>query len=119
MGFIACRRFPNTNRWRDRLDAFSLVARGVLLHVLTVPDFERASRIGEFYCNSRTRRFAELLIDLEGDRAARAMVVGMLRERRIMDSGKNSSGHEAFASRTTPRDRPGHVPGGDRGVHVN
>jgi hypothetical protein len=29
----------------------------------------------------KTRAFAELLIDLEEDRAARALVVGMLRER--------------------------------------
>jgi len=48
--------------------------------VLTLPDFERASLIGEFYSNSRTRTFAELLIDFEEDRYARAVVVGILRE---------------------------------------
>jgi hypothetical protein len=58
--------------------AFPPVARGALLHVLTLPDFERASLIGDFYSNSRTRRFAEL-IDFEEDRYARA-VVGILRE---------------------------------------
>jgi hypothetical protein len=33
-------------------------------------------------CNPKTRSFAELLIDLEEDRMARAVVVGMLRERK-------------------------------------
>jgi hypothetical protein len=66
----------------ERLDAFPLAARGELLHLLLLPDFDRAARIGEFYSNPRTRAFADLLIDLEEDRAARAMVVGMLRERR-------------------------------------
>jgi hypothetical protein len=64
----------------EHLAAFSPAARGALLHVLTLPDFERASRIGEFYSNSRTRTFAELLIDIEEDRFARAVVVGILRE---------------------------------------
>jgi len=48
--------------------------------MLTLSDFERASRIGEFYSNSRTRTFAELLIDIEEDRFARAVVVRILRE---------------------------------------
>ena len=62
------------------MDAFSAAARAQLLHVLMLPEFERASRIGEFYSNSRTRRFAEMLIDIEEDRYARAVVVGILRE---------------------------------------
>ena len=36
-----------------------------LLHVLMLPDFERADRIGEFWGNPKTRTFAELLIDCE------------------------------------------------------
>lgn len=67
---------------RDRLNAFPPVARAELFHVLVLPDFDRAARIGEFYSDPRTRTFADLLIDLEDDRAARAMLVGMLRERR-------------------------------------
>jgi hypothetical protein len=37
-------------------------SRAELLHVLMLPDFDRADRIGEFYRNPQTRTFAELLI---------------------------------------------------------
>jgi hypothetical protein len=42
-------------------------ARAELLHVLMLPDFDRAGRIGEFWASSATRSFGELLIDLEDD----------------------------------------------------
>jgi hypothetical protein len=75
-------RLPEMERrLRERLDALGPAPRAELLHVLMLPDFERAGRIGEFYGDPRTRTFAELLIDLEEDRVARAVVVGMLRER--------------------------------------
>jgi hypothetical protein len=45
-----------------------------------LPDFERADRIGEFWGHPETRTFAELLIDLEEDKAARAVAFGLLRE---------------------------------------
>ena len=54
--------------------------RADLLHVLMLPDFDRADRIGEFWGNPKTRTFAELLIDCEEDRVLRAVLVGMLRE---------------------------------------
>ena len=65
---------------RERLDALGPAPRAELLHVLTMPDFERAGRIGEFYGNPKTRTFAELLIDCEEDKYLRTVLVGLLRE---------------------------------------
>jgi hypothetical protein len=62
------------------LKALPPAARAELLHVLRLPDFERADRIGEFWGHPKTRTFGELLIDLEEDKAARAVVFGLLRE---------------------------------------
>ena len=67
-------------RLRERLDALGPAPRAELLHVLMLPDFDRADRIGEFYGNPETRTFAELLIDAEEDPYLRAVLVGMLRE---------------------------------------
>ena len=54
--------------------------RAELLHVLMLPDFERADRIGEFWSYPQSRAFAELLIGCEEDRVLRAVLVGMLWE---------------------------------------
>jgi hypothetical protein len=67
-------------RHRARQDALGPAPRAELLHVLMLPDFERADRIGEFWGHPETRTFGELLIDLEEDKAARAVVFGLLRE---------------------------------------
>jgi hypothetical protein len=53
-------------------------ARAELLHVLRLPDFDRVDRIGEFWGHPETRAFGELLIDLEEDKAAMAVVFGLL-----------------------------------------
>jgi len=45
---------------RERLDALGPAPRAELLHVLMLPDFERADRIGELWGNPKTRTFAEL-----------------------------------------------------------
>jgi len=63
-----------------RLNALGRAPRAELLHILTLPDFDRADRIGAYYGNPETRTFAELLIDGEEDPALRAVLVGMLRE---------------------------------------
>jgi hypothetical protein len=63
-----------------RLEALPPAARAELLHVLRLPDFDRADRIGEFWGYPESRAFAELLIDLEEDKAARAVVFGLIAE---------------------------------------
>ena len=67
-------------RLRERLDALGPAPRAELLHVLMLPDFDRADRIGTLWGHPETREFGELLIDLEEDRAARAVVLGVLAE---------------------------------------
>jgi len=41
-------------RLRERLDALGPAPRAALLHVLMLPDFERADRIGEFWSYPQT-----------------------------------------------------------------
>jgi hypothetical protein len=65
---------------RARLDALGPARGAELLHVLMLPDFERADAIGAYWGNPKTRTFAELLIDCEEDRTLRAVLVGMLWE---------------------------------------
>jgi hypothetical protein len=65
-------------RLRERLDALGPAPRAELLHVLMLPDFERADRIGEFWSYPESRTFAELLIDCEEDRTLRAKARGEL-----------------------------------------
>jgi hypothetical protein len=67
-------------RLRERLDALGPAPRAELLHVLMLPDFDRADRIGSYWGNPKTRTFAELLIDDEEDRILRAVLAGMLRD---------------------------------------
>ena len=67
---------------RERLDALGPAPRAELLHVLMLPDFERADRIGEFWSYTESRAFAELLIDCEEVRNPSGGAWGSLRERR-------------------------------------
>jgi hypothetical protein len=46
----------------NTLDALGPAPRAELLHVLMLPDFERADRIGEFWGYPESRVFAELLM---------------------------------------------------------
>ena len=59
-------------RLRQRLDALGPAPRAELLHFLTLPDFERADRIEEFWGYPESRTFGELLIDCEEDQTLRA-----------------------------------------------
>jgi hypothetical protein len=63
-----------------RPDALGPGLRAELLHVLMLPDFERADGSESSGATQKSCAFAELLIDCEGDRTLRAVLVGMLRE---------------------------------------
>ena len=67
-------------RLNQRLDALGPAPCAELLHVLMLPDFDRVDRIGGLWGHPETRTFGELLIDLEEDKAARAVVFGLLAE---------------------------------------
>ena len=67
-------------RLQKDLDALLKAARAEPLHVLMLPDLDRAEGIGEFWSYPQSRSFAELLIDCEENRTLRAVLVGMLRE---------------------------------------
>jgi hypothetical protein len=58
-------------RLRERLDALGPAPCAELPHVLMLPDFDRADRIGEFWGYPESRVFAELLIVCEEDRMLR------------------------------------------------
>jgi hypothetical protein len=57
---------------RARLKALPPTARAEPLHVLRLPDLDRADVNGTFWGHPETRRLGEFLIDLEEDRALRA-----------------------------------------------
>jgi hypothetical protein len=63
-------------RLRERLDALGPSPRAELLHVLTLPEFDRVGAIHSYWANPETRTFADLLIDFEEDRILRAVLVG-------------------------------------------
>jgi hypothetical protein len=71
-----------------------------------LPDFDRADRIGEFWSYPETRAFAELLIDLEEDKAARAVVFGLLAEmeRKVASSRTAEPGGLVSADLNSPPD---------------
>ena len=54
-----------------RLEALPPAARSELLHVLRLPEFDRAERIGEFWGHPETRTFGDLLIRPGGGQGRR------------------------------------------------
>jgi hypothetical protein len=84
---------------RQRLDALGPAPSAELLHVLMLPDFERADRIGEFWGYPESRAFAELLIDCEEDRTLPAVLVGMLRKaERDAGAGDERTGQSGLSA---------------------
>jgi hypothetical protein len=74
-------RTPNSllGRASAQVELSGPVPRAELLHVLRLPDFDRADAIGEYWGNPKTRTFAELVIDCEEDRTLRAVLVVSVR----------------------------------------
>jgi hypothetical protein len=64
---------------REAVNALSPTARAELLEILMLPYRDRAVRIAECCREPRTRTLGQLLLDLGGDRFARASFIGMLR----------------------------------------
>jgi hypothetical protein len=62
-----------------RLEALPPAARAELLHVLR-PRLRPRDAISEFWGHPEKRTFGELLIDLEEEPAAKAVIGGLLRE---------------------------------------
>jgi hypothetical protein len=69
---------PAEERMAEAIAGYPPQVLSFMLSVLSTRDDEaRARRIGELHAHERSRGLAELLIDLEEDSAARALVVGM------------------------------------------
>jgi hypothetical protein len=73
-----------------RYAALMYISKIELLHVLMLPDFERADPDRHVPGSPRRRTFGELLIDLEEDKAARAVLVGILREADHQTDGRGT-----------------------------
>jgi hypothetical protein len=71
---------PVEDRFLEAIKLFEPAARRELLTVLTSSDIVRADLIRQLWERKEGHPMAEPLMDLEEDRAARAVVVGLLRE---------------------------------------
>jgi hypothetical protein len=73
-------RLPVEDKFLEAIELFEPAARRELLTLLTSSDVVWAELIGQLLERKEGHPLAELLMDLEEDRAARAVVVGLLRE---------------------------------------
>lgn len=73
-------RLPIENELRLRLEALGPMSMRAILRILSLPDNQRAERIGELYTDSRLKSLAELLMDIELDKSLRVIVTTELRE---------------------------------------
>jgi hypothetical protein len=73
-------RLPIENELRLRLEALGPMSRRAVLRILSLPDNQRAERIGEFYVDPRLKSLAELLMDIELDEGVRVIVITELQE---------------------------------------
>jgi hypothetical protein len=69
-------RRSNTGRPHDQLLAFPSEMRGALFSILRMP----SDVIGKIYASGRLRGLSELLMNLEDDRCARAVVLCLVAE---------------------------------------
>jgi hypothetical protein len=69
-----------SSTYRDESQRARPALTAELLHVLLLPDFDRADAIGSYWGSPKTRTFAELLTDCEEDRTLWAVLVRILRE---------------------------------------
>jgi hypothetical protein len=65
-----------------------------LLHVFTLPDFDRVGAIQSYWGNPPTRTLGELPIYREEDRTIRAVLVGMLRDRPLAHASPRRTASE-------------------------
>ncbi len=73
-------RLPIEDRFLAAIELFEPAARAELLAVLTSSEIVRADLIRQLWERREAHPIAELLMDLEADRAAQAVLVGLLRE---------------------------------------
>jgi hypothetical protein len=73
-------RLPVEDRLLETIALFEPGARAELLTALTSSEEVRADLIRQFWERQQGHPIAELLMDLEADRVARGVVVGLLRE---------------------------------------
>ena len=79
-------------RLRERLDALGPAPRAELLHVLRMPDFERADRIGSYWGNQKTQTFAELLTTVRDRSSGRCWSARKMERSSYMWGGGGGAG---------------------------